>query len=314
MGLMEQKDYKPLLTKQEDFGAFWEKRKALYTHNVAVNWLDHYPVKQVRVADVTFTCRDGTPIRSWMILPNTDQKKYPALVHFPGYTAGRGAVHEFLKYALMGVAVFCFELRGQGISPDYATYKRGNYLPGWMVNDIDDLENYYYVHVYDDVFSYLSWVKQLSFIDTSRLAVMGESQGGGLALSAAGLDSDVKLAISDFPFLANIEKGIELASGGPYAEVGLYFKYTDPARSSYTKIMRNLSYVDAMNFCPAIICPVRMSIGLKDTVTPAETVFAAFNHIASHEKKIDVYPDYGHEPNHSKEERRLEAIAEFLLM
>jgi cephalosporin-C deacetylase len=310
---MNLKNYKPVLTRQPDFHTFWEKRKVSFQPDVTVNWLDDYPVKQVKVADITFTCRDGTPIRSWMITPNSNQKSYPAVVHFHGYTAGRGAVHEFLKYALMGVAVFCFELRGQGVSPDHAHYNRGNYLPGWMTNDIQNLQNYYYVHVYDDMVAYLSWVKSLNFIDSAELAVMGESQGGGLALAAAGLDSDIKLAISDFPFLSHIEKGVEIALGGPYIEVAQYFKYNDPIRSSYEEIMKHLSYVDAMNFCPDISCPVLMSIGLKDTVTPAETVFAAFNHLSSKTKEIDIYPDYGHEPNHFKEERRLEWIAKYLL-
>jgi cephalosporin-C deacetylase len=142
---------------------------------------------------------------------------------------------------------------------------------------------------------------------------MGESQGGGIALAAAGLDSDIKLLISDFPFLTHIEKGMETALSGPYVEVGLYFKYNDPTRNTYDQIMQNLSYVDAMNFCPDITCPVLMSIGLKDTVTPPETVFAAYNNLATNEKEIDIYPDYGHEPNHFKEERRLEVISNYLL-
>ncbi|MGM0805723.1 MAG: acetylxylan esterase [Bacillota bacterium] len=306
-------NYKPALTRSSDFKTFWDKRRDTSKPVGKIDWLDHYPVKQVRIADVTLSCRDGTSIRSWMILPNTMQKQIPAVIHFPGYTAGRGAIHEFLKYALMGVAVFCFEPRGQGISPDRAAYNRGNFLPGWMATDLQSLENYYYVHVYEDMMMYLSWIKGLTCIDQKRIAVMGESQGGGIALAAAGLDSDIKLVISDFPFLSHIEKGLELASEGPYVEVTHYFKYNDPKRDSYQQIMRNLSYVDAMNFCPDITCHAHMSIGMKDTVTPPETVFAAYNHLASATKEIDIYPDYGHEPNHFKEERRLEIIAKYLL-
>lgn len=55
-----------------------------------------------------------------------------------------------------------------------------------------------------------------------------------------------------------------------------------------------LSYFDNLNLCKNIKGKVFISVGLRDTCCPPSTVFAVYNNIEA-EKKIDVYPFYGHE-------------------
>ena len=49
-----------------------------------------------------------------------------------------------------------------------------------------------------------------------------------------------------------------------------------------------------MNHAKRTAVPALFSVGLLDDITPASTVFAAFNHYAG-PKEIAVYPFNGHE-------------------
>jgi cephalosporin-C deacetylase len=59
-------------------------------------------------------------------------------------------------------------------------------------------------------------------------------------------------------------------------------------------VLHTLSYVDGVNFASRATAPALFSVGLRDTVCPPSTVFAAFNHYGR-EKEIAVYPYNGHE-------------------
>lgn len=146
----------------------------------------------------------------------------------------------------------------------------------------------------------------------TKLGVMGGSQGGGLAISAAGLESSVEFLIADCPFISHFEKALEIAVSGPYMEIADYFKWNDPECDKYNEVLKTLGYIDSVHFCQKIKCATLMAVGLKDTVTPPLTVFAAFNHIQSVEKQIKVYPQFGHELNPFHEEKKLAFVANII--
>ncbi|WP_442593800.1 acetylxylan esterase [Neobacillus sp. D3-1R] len=305
--------YKPLLTSQEDFDLFWQGMKNQVPNHpkVELKWIP-YPVKQVKVADVHLFSWDGTPLRAWFITPEHSSTRTPALVHFHGYTDSRGHVHQYLKWALQGISVISFEVRGQGFSPDYAKYPNGTQIQGWMTLGLEEKEQYYYANVYRDVLTCMNGVFQLENIDNERIGVFGESQGGALSIVAAALNQNIKILMSDYPFLAHFDRALKISTG-PYQEIQAYFKFKDVEMKNYEKILRNLSYFDVMNFAPFITCPSLFCIGLEDSVTPPSTVFAVYNHLASKLKKIKIYPEYGHELISPQEEERIDFVTEYLL-
>lgn len=311
--LEELKNYKPDLTRESDFHEFWENMLGFISSsvNAEITWVP-YPVDGVRVGDVTITSWDGTPLRAWYIVPNKGKKKHPTLLHFHGYTDSRGQVHQYLKWALQGIAVISFEVRGQGFSPDYARYPNGTQIQGWMTLGLEEKEKYYYANVYRDVLACVDWAFQLDEVHEQRVGVFGESQGAALSIVAAALRKNICLVMADYPFLAHFERAIQIA-GHPYSELLYYFKYRDPEMNNYKKVMSNLSYFDVMNFCPLVTCPTLFAIGLEDNVTPPSTVFAAYNHLGSRVKEIKIYPEYGHELISFHEEERLKFVAETLL-
>lgn len=305
-------DYKPPLTNKSNFDLFWQGMiNQVPNHPKSeIKWIS-YPVKQVKVADVTIYSWDGTPLRAWLIAPKFSSLKTPALLHFHGYTDSRGQIHQYLKWALQGITVVSFEVRGQGFSPDYARYPNGTQIQGWMTLGLEEKESYYYANVYKDVLACVNWAFLLENIDLDRVGVFGESQGGALAIVAAALNQKIRIVMSDYPFLAHFERALKISTG-PYQEIQAYFKFKDVEMKNYEKIISNLSYFDVMNFAPLVTCPSLLCIGLEDSVTPPSTIFAVYNHLASKIKKIKIYPEYGHELISPQEEERIDFVAEYL--
>lgn len=303
------KGYKPHLNRPDDFADFWNKQKQMVLSSSVHCEMKrrNYPVSEVEVYDLILHSFDETPIKGVLVKPATDEK-IPLIHVFHGYTGDSALVADYLKWALLGIAVVSFDVRGQGKSPDYARYPNGTKTPGWMVQGILEKENYYYVNVHKDIIAQLEWSKSSLPFKTAKIGVLGSSQGGGLALVAAGLEPEVEFIVADWPFITHFEQAIETATAGPYLEIVQYFKGIDPKYKTYKTALNTLSYIDALHFCPEISVPALMGIGLLDNVTPPSTAFAAFNHLASVEKQIEIYPQFVHEPNGFHEEKRIEFI------
>lgn len=301
-------NYRPtLVNKSNIFDSFWDKEKIKINEvqlQVKVEWRD-YPSPNVEVADITLISWDSTPLSGILVKPK-GTKECPVTLCFPGYTGGCGLAVDYLKWTTLDTAVLAFDVRGQGNSPDYAKYPNGSGIPGWMLYGLKEPENYYYTNVYRDIMLQLSWVRSNDFpIQLIKLGVMGSSQGGGLALVAAGLDKNMDFVMSDWPFLTHFNRAIDIALSGPYMEIVNYFKWNDPDYSTYEDVMKTLGYIDSVHFCESITCPTLMAVGLKDSKTPPLTVFAAFNHLESVDKVIEVYPQFTHEANPFHEEKKL---------
>jgi len=58
---------------------------------------------------------------------------------------------------------------------------------------------------------------------------------------------------------------------------------------------RREAYYDPMNFAPDVRCPVLMSVGLIDPVSPPVSVFGIYNRLGSRDKSIIVIDGHGHD-------------------
>ncbi|QHE63281.1 prolyl oligopeptidase family serine peptidase [Rossellomorea vietnamensis] len=309
------REYKPeLKIRPKDFEVFWFRQKERMSglHPIIHSSPRAYPVPSVEVIDLVLESWDGTPLNGLLVKP-VGVKECPVIVCFHGYTGSRGLPSDYLKWTALGVAVYSFDVRGQGTSPDYAKYGNGSRIPGWMLHGILDEETYYYTNVYRDILVQLKWVKSAdALVIPTTLGVMGSSQGGGLALVAAGLEGDLDYVVSDWPFLTHFDRALDIALQGPYMEIVDYFKWNDPQYESEDKVKNTLGMIDSLHFCESITCPVLMGVGMEDAVTPPSTVFAAFNHLSSIEKQIEVYPQFTHEMNSFHDEKKLAFISKQL--
>lgn len=105
------------------------------------------------------------------------------------------------------------------------------------------------------------------------LGVTGNSQGAGLAITVGGLDSRVSAILAANP-ASSEQQGIRFnrASGFPR-----YVKQSSDLNIDTNIVRQTAKYHDVMYFAKRYKNPLLVLNGYKDDVTPAATVFAAFN-------------------------------------
>jgi len=307
------KVYKPALTKQDDFDAFWDATLAeLAQVPIAYERIKmSYPVIGIQVYQVFFQGFNNARIEGLLAFPE-QAEPLPGIVSYHGYNwIIDGDVHETVNLALKGYAVLKMFCRGQhGESSDNLVSSNGH-VTGWMAKGIQNKDEYYYRGVYMDAVRAIEVLAAMPEVDADRIAVTGGSQGGAITLAAAALSDIPKLAVADHPYLSNFERAVEMTPSGPYGELNEYFRRYSAKPELEANAFNTLSYFDIMNLAPRIKCHSWMTIGLVDMITPPSTVFAAYNHINS-SKDISVYRYFGHEMVPASITIRLQLFMDYL--
>ncbi|POX65743.1 acetylxylan esterase [Microbacterium sp. Ru50] len=297
--LAELQDYRPEVSEPSDFDDFWSATIAGSREaggEVTVSAASEL-YATVDVHDVTFPGYGGDPVKAWLILPAHREGPLPAVVEFVGYGGGRGLPTERLAWATAGYASFVMDTRGQGSvwgsggeTPD--PHGSGPAVPGFMTRGIESPETYYYRRVFTDAVRAVDAVRSLPEVDASRVAVTGGSQGGGIAIAAAGLSEGLVAAMPDVPFLCHFERAIGFTGSDPYQEV---VRWLAVHRGAEARAFETLSYFDGVNFARRADAPTLFSVGLLDPVCPPSTVYAAFNAYRVEHKEMSVFPFNEHE-------------------
>lgn len=303
LGLPELESYLPDLREPLDFDAFWTTTLAESRARAEAPVLtpESTPFATLDVFDVTFSGFGGDPVKAWLTVPRSIDGPLPAVVEYIGYNGGRGLPVERLAWASAGYAHLLMDTRGQGsgwgsggATPD--PHPTGPAVPGFMTRGIESPETYYYRRVFTDAALAVDAVRAMPNIDPARVAVAGGSQGGGIALAAAGLSDGLVAAMPDVPFLCHFERAVGFTGGDPYQEV---VRYLSVYRGADERVFDTLSYFDGANHAKRADAAALFSVALMDDVCPPSTVFAAYNHYAAADKAIEVYTHNQHEGGQS---------------
>jgi cephalosporin-C deacetylase len=289
--------YRSAYTEPVDFDAFWQATLAdadahpLDTRVVPVET----NLRTVEVFDVTFAGFGGHPVRAWLRVPRQRDAPLPGIVQFHGYASGRGHAIDDLHWASAGYAHLMMDARGQG--GHYAGGDTGDPVgsaaahPGYLTRGIEDPENYYYRRVFVDAVRAVAVLRGLDLVDPTRVAAVGASQGGGIALAVAGLVPDLAGLFTQAPFLVDVRRASLLTGAGPYPEIT---EYLASKRHSVATVFATLGYFDGIGFARRATAPAWFSTGLMDDICPPSTVFGAY-HAYSGPKQIQVWTYNGHE-------------------
>lgn len=305
----------------EDFDERWDATLAASRRHPALISVQDYDngLAGVDCRDVRFAGFHGDPVAAWFSRPAgvPAETRLPVVVEYLGYGRGRGLPHERLLWVSAGYAHLLVDSRGQGgqygsggDTPD--PWPVPPSAPGVVTRGILDHDQHYYRRLITDAARAVDAARALPGTHAGAVIVAGNSQGGLLSLAAAGLVPDVAACLTSAPFLCHPERALRITEAAPWDEL---VQYLSVYREAEAAVMRTLSYVDGVAFSRRALAPVHFATGLRDTVCPPSTVFAAYNAYGSAsdigparditaERRMEVYPFNHHEGGDAVNTRR----------
>ena len=268
-------------TREPDFDAFWERtleELAAVKPEFEMTPCPSRSTETHEAFEVSMRSLDGITVKGWYERPKS-VGPHPAVIRVPGYRQAMQTSGTKDSWA-----VFSFNIRAHGNSQKDVSGTPEDY---W-IRGLDDKDKYFYRGAYCDCIRAVDFVASRAEVDTSRIAITGVSQGGGLSLVTAGLDQRISLCASDVPFLCNWERYFRTSS---WPEMDSWIGAE--RHRTWERTLRTLSYFDVLNLVEKIKCPVLLGIGLQDETCPPVTIFAVFNKLSC-EKNYRIYPEAGH--------------------
>ena len=256
-----------------------------------------FHVPGVRCSHLWFTGVGGARIHAQLMVPTSFSGKRPAMLLFHGYEGHSHDYFEKLPFVQSGIVVAAMDTRGQaGLSQDNMI-TNGSTFQGHIVRGIreEDPQKLFFRNVYLDTVLLARIVASLDFVDRTRMASVGFSQGGALSIACSALSGMMARTVAGYPFLSDFKRVVEL--GWPnraYDELTSYFKLEDPRHLREDWFFQKLGYIDIRFMAEKLTAPVIFYTGYADKICPPSCQYAVYNRISA-PKEHRIYPEYGHE-------------------
>jgi len=280
-----------------DFAEYWEReRNNLLTLP--------YDIKTSAVKDsdidtgyscvnVEINCTGPKPARGYLAKPEiAAPKSLPIviLVHAAGVKGSwcRSEPGNAMKYARMGV--LCFDLNAHGMlngqTEEYYADLEAGELKNYFLQGLTSRDDFYFRGMYLRLMRTIDFLTKQPEWDGKRIVVIGESQGGGQALVAAGLDKRVSAVVAVVPAMCDWLGPLADREGG----------WPQPLKADVAReeILKTVPYFDAANILKKSKATLFVEIGLIDITCPPASVYAAINQ-AKGRKIIFAVPFRSHQ-------------------
>lgn len=216
----------------------------------------------------------------------------PLVVTTHGYNGRCNPVLEARHTASCGADLFCFDVRGFGLSRSACPVDpRGYMLTGLTAPHTSILRG--------AVCDYVRAVEVAQRLGGGRASVVfhGRSYGGALAFLAQGLTSRAAYLAVALPTFGWVDGRRRLVTRGSGREVNDHLARNPRLEAAATATLR---YFDTVNVADRIACPTLIGVAQRDEVVPAATVYAIANHMDPPPEIVEL--PVGHSTD--EEERR----------
>lgn len=274
---------KPYTQEPQDFRSFWQKNveelkqvpmsytKELYK-DYCTDKIDCYLVK-LQIDKM------GHSMYGFLFYPkNAQPGKHPVVLCPPG--AGIKTIKDPMRnkyYAENGFVRFEVEIHGLDPRISSETYGEisrafNDRNGGYLANGLENKDIYYMKHVYVGLVRCIDFLTSLPEWDGKNVAVQGGSQGGALAIIAAGLDSRVTQCVANHPALSDMAGYAAKGGTGGYPHF-----CRQPQILSNKDCLNTLAYFDVVNFARYVKAPTYLTWGYNDVTCPPTTSYAVWN-------------------------------------
>ena len=274
---------KPYTQEPQDFRSFWQKNveelkqvpmsytKELYK-DYCTDKIDCYLV-ELQIDKM------GHSMYGFLFYPkNAQPGKHPVVLCPPG--AGIKTIKDPMRnkyYAENGFVRFEVEIHG--LDPRISSETFGEISRafndrngGYLANGLENKDIYYMKHVYVGLVRCIDFLTSLPEWDGKNVAVQGGSQGGALAIIAAGLDSRVTQCVANHPALSDMAGYAAKGGTGGYPHF-----CRQPQILSNKDCLNTLAYFDVVNFARYVKAPTYLTWGYNDVTCPPTTSYAVWN-------------------------------------
>ena len=289
-------NFKPGTVRPKDFDSYWEKEKsALHALPVEVKSV---PVNNIEkgytCSDMEINCTGPKPARGYFAKPvDAKLKSLPIVlyVHAAG-VKGDWCLSQpgnAIRFAKMGKGALCFDLNAHGMlngqPQSYYDDLDNGELKNYNRSGIGSRNEYYFRGMYLRLMRTLDFLASQPEWDGKRIIVIGESQGGGQALAAAGLDKRVTAVVATVPAMCDWGGTLIGRQGG----------WPNPFNSGIDKekLLESLPYFDTAHLLKDSKATIVTEIGFIDVTCPSTSVYAAIN-MAKGKKIVFGVPYRGH--------------------
>lgn len=294
--VVDPEHFEPGTRRPKDLTRYWEnEKKALRALSMDVKTVPVTDIEQGYVcSDVEINCTGPQPARGYFAKPEGAKSSSLPIVLFVHAAGVKGSwclaqPENALRYATMGKGALAFDLNAHGMlngQPQeyYDNLEQGE-LKNYATQGVESKNDFYFRGMYLRLLRTLDFLTSQPEWDGERILVIGESQGGGQALAAAGLDPRVTAAVATVPAMCDW--------GGVF--VGRTSGWPKPFNSpnDEEKMLETLPYFDAAHLLKNSKATLVTEIGFIDTTCPSTAVYAAINQ-AKGKKIVFGVPYRGH--------------------
>jgi cephalosporin-C deacetylase len=271
----------PIEPESNNFDAFWTAQKALLAAlplRVNVQRKDTSDFAFKFSFDIELT--DGKRVYGYMNIPRGNGY-YPAIIRLPAFGNAANLVNDDVTMAERGGVISIY----LNIHNNLPTL---NGPDNYLAINTDNPNNFYLKY------AILGVIKTIDYLQTrpdfnGQVGVVGISQGGGLALLAAGIDPRISLLVDAYPALcAHPNLKYNKPSGFPS-----YWRLAQSTGLEPNTVLNTVKYYDAVTAAKRFKGVSWTMLSYLDDICNAATIYEAFNQLKG-EKLLTTLLSKGH--------------------